>query len=200
MYYQAARILCNSSFTLTIFGVMTSTIQQKWQERSLRFHWMCPNSGIASSKRRNDRDAHKFLAVKLDALLYNVLLLSPSNHYSSSYMYLGQHCLTEMEKIFVLFHLFSLNGENCDVSVVEWHGIRICTTFVASLGRNWRMTHLLFHIYKRWCGGFAWVETPDVNSTDLWWFHRLCKTTHVPSIMESSTKVSMLIKSWWSKG
>lgn len=69
MHYQAARILCNSSFALTIFGVVNSTVQQKWQKRSQGFHWMCPNSGIASSKGRKDRDAQKFLAVKLDALL-----------------------------------------------------------------------------------------------------------------------------------
>lgn len=80
---------------------------------------MCPNSGIASSKGRKDRDAQKFLAVKLDALLYDVLLLSPSNHYSSSYMYLGHQRLTEMKKIFVLYHFFYLNGENYDVSVVK---------------------------------------------------------------------------------
>lgn len=120
MHYQPTRVLCNSSFALTIFGVMNSTVQQKWQKRSLGFHWMCPNSGIASSKGRKDRDAQKLLAVKLDALLYDVLLLSPSNHYSSSYMYLGQDCLTQMEKIFVLYHFFYLNGENYNVSVVKW--------------------------------------------------------------------------------
>lgn len=95
MHYQAARILCNSSFALTIFGVVNSTVQQKWQKRSQGFHWMCPNSGIASSKGRKDRDAQRFLAVKLDALL-----LSPSNHYHVSWT-----------------STFDRNGENlCSIS------------------------------------------------------------------------------------